>query len=885
MRAYTEKGDLQLPVDNKLELKWTNPLISKEGSQTAVITHPYTQDNLANLDFPNRLDRMERFKTSRDAWLQVGAFNTKCKLKIFEVSKKDGIQGTYYFANGDLNATIGTDIKMTDLKWDVRDPYTGTPEEKVVQWLEYLTKVMNKTVEDDFHIFPVVVSVDSQKDETLDISNSKFVWLNGIEASDSGMILTANYPQVELEQDFGIKLLLYDPKITVQLQEAYANDTTVIVHWLIGSTNNGNLQKAGRETLIFTAGQTSKTINLTIGNGQHIVYAKVVYINPTKDTDAVYQPVGYGVTPFLKTSYVLRQVFKYFGYNLLENIIDTDPVLKYRVELNNTADAILPGKIDFSQLVPDVTVVDYLDALRIRFGIEFIPDSQKNIMVYSWNEAIESTPNLDLTPFISGLDKIEWQAPEPLQFSDSKSIDRAATSHDTFEKFIAKYKSYSNSSYDGSSIISQGTIFHAASNSFYTNYKRIGSSAFDIIPSGTQTESISAKDAIVPMICINIGAAIYCPYINSRRHKNSAVEYGKTIKLEEDVNLEIMSCFAIPMIQETFSVGSAAYQYIMKYYMGSSTCYDGMGNKWALLSNQFWGDEGTYQKYYLKKDGIKRNSYHKITVNLKLDFLTLYNLSQSIHIRKMYKNQPVLIESLTSTIDDRIIDTEIILRTTRQYINTSEGIVTWFWKNLVCEHVSAALESNVITTSQLNGDTIVVIASQEVMSNISVVVDWVASYHDANDPNLDTQTSGTSTIVILSGQTTAQLNIGSLIKTGEYLNSGEIKSVSPVSDSKYSYYGSTYSLVNSGFQRTLDLCIDIEYDNSYHSMNVYSGKDSFEGYSVIKDSELQMLGLTEYMQRLNDWITYFNANYLKRFPGLVITNDGARIYNTTACPL
>jgi hypothetical protein len=885
MRAYTEKGDLQLPVDNKLELKWTNPLISKEGSQTAVITHPYTQDNLANLDFPNRIDRRERFKTSRDAWLQFGSFNTKCKLKIFEASKKDGIQGTYYFANGDLNATIGTDIKMTDLKWDVRDPYIGTPEEKVVQWLEYLAKVMNKTVEDDFHVFPVVVSVDSQKEETLDISNSKFVWLNGIEASDLGMILIANYPQVEFTDDLGITLLLEDPKITIQFQNAYPNEITVIVHWQIGSINNGNIQKAGRDTLIFAAGQISKTINLAVETGQHIVYAKVVYINPTTDTNAVYQPIGYGVTPFLKTSYVLRQVFKYFGYTLMENIFDTDPVLKYRVELNNTADAILLGKIDFSQLVPDVTVVDYLDALRIRFGIEFIPDSQKNIMVWSWNEAIESAPNLDLTPYISGLDKIEWQAPEPLQLSDSKSIDRASTSQDTFEKFIAKYKGYSISSYGGSSIISNDIIFHAASNSFYANYKRLGSSAFDIIPSGTQTESISAKDAIVPMICVNIGAAIYCPYINSRRHKNTAVEYGKTIKLEEDVSLEIMSCFALPMIQESFSVGPAAYEYIMKYYMGSSTCYDASGNKWASLSNQFWGDEGTYKKCYLKKDDIKRNSYHKITVNLKLDFLTLYKLSQSIHVRKMYKNQPVLIETLTSSIDDRIAETEIILRTTRQYINTSEGIATWYWQNWVCERVSAALESNVITTSQLNGNTIIVTADKIVASNVSVVVDWTAVYHDANDSNFDTQSSGTSIIVISIGETTAQLNIGDLMNSGEYLINYVIQSVSPANDSTFSYYGSTFALVNSGFQRTLDLCVDLEYDNSYHSINVYSGKDAFDFYVAITDLELQMLGLTEYMQRLNDWIAYFNANYLKRFPGLEITNDGARVYNITACPL
>jgi hypothetical protein len=68
-------------------------------------------------------------------------------------------------------------------------------------------------------------------------------------------------------------------------------------------------------------------------------------------------------------------------------------------------------------------------------------------------------------------------------------------------------------------------------------------------------------------------------------------------------------------------------------------------------------------------------------------------------------------------------------------------------------------------------------------------------------------------------------------------------------------------------------------------LNVYSGKEAFDGYAAITDSELQMLGLTEYMQRLNDWIVYFNNNYLNRFPSIQINIDGARVYNINACPL
>jgi hypothetical protein len=809
-------------------------------------------------------------------------------LKLFDISKADGLQGTFYFNNGDLNSAIGTTILMTDLTWDIRDPYTGTIDEKIQQWLVHLKNVMNKTVDDDFHIFPVVVSF-KDNDNNMDISKPNFIWLNGIEASDNGMVLIANNPQMELSQDSGITLTLSDPTIKVTLPSAVTEETTVIIHYLIGSLNNGENQHAGRKTLVFEIGQSEQSFNLTIGTGQHIIYASVVYINPTTDTNAVYQSNGYGVTPFLKTSYVLRQVFKYFGYNLLENIFDTDPVLKYRVELNNTADAILPGTIDFSQLVPDATVSDYLDSIRIRFGIEFVPDSQKNIMIWSWNEAIDSVPDFDLTPYLSGLDKIEWQPAEPLQLSDSKSINLAATSQDTFELFLKKYKSYSVFQLGASSIIPDGVIFHAATNSFYSDLNRLGSSAFDIIPTGDQTESISAKDAIVPTICVNPGGTIYCPFINSRRHLNTTVEYGTTVATEDDVTLDIMGCFALPSLQQSFQVGASAYQYVFKYYMGTQTCYDGSGNKWGSLSNQFWGDEGTFQQCYLKKDQIKRNSYHKITVNLKLDFLTLYNIVQKIHTKKLYKNQSVLIESLTADISDRLDSVEIILRTTRQYINTSEGVATWYWSLFVCELTSAALESNVISAS-FSGTDLTVHSEQAVASDVVVKVDWIASFTDSSNPDNDTQSTGSETITIPAGQTSVTVSVSSEVNSNEELVAATITSVTPTYDNTFSYYGNNQSQsATSGFQRTLNICVILTYDNDYESDNNYDGKQSFiingNTYSAITDNDLQVLALSKYTQRLTDWIAFFNANYLSLFPGLNVDADGARVYNLSSCPI
>jgi hypothetical protein len=877
MRLYTTKGDVALPTDVKPEIKWTNPFISSDGSQTAVIAFPHTPENLANIDWPNRLDHQLRFVQSRDAWLQFGPFLNKGKLKIYPVSEDEGIQGTFYFANGDLNASIGPDILMTALTWDVRDPYTGTTDQKITQWLDHLTQVMNKTVQDDYFVFPVVVSAS---DTDSYFAKTTFNWLNGIHLDNSGaMVLDAYSPQVEFSGSPDVSISWTGLKVTVTASNSVTADTTVIFSYILWSGGDADTKYFGRISITIPNGQTK--VDYTFLNSScHIYAAKVIYVNPTTDSSAVYSDIGYGITPFLRTSYVLRQVFAYFGFTLLSNIFDTDPVLKYRCELNTTADAIMPGSIDFSQLVPDVTVVAWLNSLRNRFGIEFIPDAKKNISVISWNDVIDSTPDMDITQFVAGKQKLEWQQAEPLKMSESTSINMASPPKDTLINFTKKYGAYTDNA-SSSPIVPGVVVHHLASNSLWYNGTRIGSTGFNIEPVADNVEDISAADALVPTICVNPDGyqfeGIYCPFIGARRFMNTSVNYGTTLKLPEDEDLSVMAAFAIPDIQASFDKN-------YNYYMGSSSCYDGSGALWGSLSNQYWGDQGTFANCFFKKDMLKRNSYHKITIPIQLNFVQLYQLISTLYTRKLYKSQPVIIEELSISVSDRIYDAEIILRTTRQYINTSEGIATWFWSNFVCEKLESDPNINIITITTYD-NSITATAQYPVASDVNIMVEWWASSNDQTSQQ--GQQSGTDTITILKGQTS-----GGITTLGDTTNVNAIDSVSPQSDATYDYIaviGSNGTYGNSGYQRSLDLIIELTYDNGYESDNTYSGMQAFtingRTYANITTTDLQALTLTDYNKRLSDWIAYINANYLTRFPSLTITTDGARVYNTTACPI
>ena len=77
------------------------------------------------------------------------------------------------------------------------------------------------------------------------------------------------------------------------------------------------------------------------------------------DSNNIIIEKGYGITPFLKLDYILNFIFSELGYEYDKSKMSAyiqdyyDKILLY----NNVADAIYSGKLTYSQLFPDITII------------------------------------------------------------------------------------------------------------------------------------------------------------------------------------------------------------------------------------------------------------------------------------------------------------------------------------------------------------------------------------------------------------------------------------------------------------------------------------------------------------------------------------------------
>lgn len=137
------------------------------------------------------------------------------------------------------------------------------------------------------------------------------------------------------------------------------------------------------------------------------------YSESGENATEITAPVGFGITPFLKIGYVLRYIFEYFGYNLSPNVFDFNTDFNRLVILNNVVDAIVDGNIHFKQLVPDITVEDFINAIRHKFCCEFI--LKGNTIDLSFiKDILKSAPDADLSKYIRKENTLNIVAPQAI---------------------------------------------------------------------------------------------------------------------------------------------------------------------------------------------------------------------------------------------------------------------------------------------------------------------------------------------------------------------------------------------------------------------------------------------------------------------------------------
>lgn len=148
-------------------------------------------------------------------------------------------------------------------------------------------------------------------------------------------------------------------------------------------------------------------------------------------------PEGYMVTPFLRVWRIIDLIFKDLGLSIYHNPFRADPELARLVVLNNAADAVCTGKVKYSDLMPDSTVEEFLNALWVRFGLVYnIDNNTATVSLLLLKDIIAQRGNRQLEDFATGYEVIRYEEPQYIKLSANTSIEGAAPSHERFEDFI-----------------------------------------------------------------------------------------------------------------------------------------------------------------------------------------------------------------------------------------------------------------------------------------------------------------------------------------------------------------------------------------------------------------------------------------------------------------
>lgn len=220
-----------------------------------------------------------------------------------------------------------------------------------------------------------------------------------------------------------------------------------LLRWLHGVYEKCDERES--EVAVFTIAVDKQTWNAT--DGAEVIYWELLNI-PEKEgwldeqtvkrvinselTD-VTVPYGYGVSPFLRVWRVLELVFEDLGLRIEGNPFREDPDLARLVVLNNAADALCRGHIDYKDLMPDCTVEEFMNALWVRFGLVYDVDQTRGqVRLRLLRDILESTGGeISLMQYITGRGKLVYNARQYLKLSAATGLEGAAPSTDRFEDF------------------------------------------------------------------------------------------------------------------------------------------------------------------------------------------------------------------------------------------------------------------------------------------------------------------------------------------------------------------------------------------------------------------------------------------------------------------
>ena len=397
-------------------------------------------------------------------------------------------------------------------------------------------------------------------------------------------------------------------------------------------------------------------------------------------------PAGYGLSPFIKVSKILELIFSAYGFKLVENAFATHYQLKKMVVLNNVADAIVQGQIEYKNMMPDCSVNDFLDALYCRTGAKvFVDGNTQTAKIILIKDAISANPFANWTLLKSSDLVPSYGTAKQLKLSAGTSFEGADVENDSFEEFLEQYNGIITEVKGASpGYIPDDTYicYQASTGRFYKRNiitKNVSLISSDFFPWNKKTvnvenEEVTGADECLPMSFTN--SLLVPQYFAGTVNLNTTLRGAKVEEQKEDTPL----CFCFAMGLATDEKGNSS-----GYYFGSSLCRDPAGNYFRDSSGNtytyslvFRGEDGAFNRFFKEWDAILRHSNHTLTGKFNIDRINLTKIDVGCPL--LISGQRMMVESVKHSMPYRINKPATVkLRTTKLLkpydLESEQGIV------------------------------------------------------------------------------------------------------------------------------------------------------------------------------------------------------------------
>ena len=609
----------QLGEGAKLEVERTNPFFNDYGETTSPLDIPASDYNRMILGYPDTFGLREKL-VAANVSIEDGEYFSQCRQIILSAQHKGNISSSFYINDGSFYSKI-QNVKLKSIFKDEMVPGCSTIEE-CIRFCKSLVGGSNE----NYDIFPVLLTDDSGKDE-----GYNYKILNGYGA----------------KRDF--------PDATV---------------WKF-KDSGGYEQVAAPDVYDFKlfCCKNGDGVDCSVFQGS---YNRVEYVNEIP----ISLTPGYYISPFIRANYVLKRVFKHFGYELQENFFTRTEPFRKMVLVNNVIDVMVNGHIRIEDLLPDVSVSDFLSVFRKKFLCEFVSDEgthQANIIFL--RDVVDSTPVADLTRQMTEEPTLSYKTASDYKRvvlrSKHQADSDAEDSYDDLKDMVAK---------------NSGAYFNKVDGCFYKdgysgNYhvrSKIGgcSQSYDTGEDDTDTQDIEIPELIPEVrtlqyrqttdddsISRDMGRFLYVGNYATLNSSMKVATEDNSESSEDAVTTPVMLAF--PYVSSDGMPCGTVTAYDIHYGYGegqeADTQEGPMEKKifdYALVYN---GDDGIFEKFYRHYDLLLRNSLQELKVKLLLTQSQKQNLASYAKI--VIRGVSFFFNKLKFTLGGKSEPTESDLRT------------------------------------------------------------------------------------------------------------------------------------------------------------------------------------------------------------------------------